>query len=342
MHVQARRVFRLALTIALALAIAYGMGTPLPFIAPIFALVLAAPPAPPMGIRSLFSLTLLVVLTLGVGLLVVPLLIHYPVAAVMIVAVGLFFSNYVAINLGKAMPGLLLTMGITLISSAGTVDYTLAYTVILALVVGIIIAVACHRMVYPWFPENATPSAAAQPVTTPDESRWIALRATLVVIPAFLLALTNPATYLPIMMKATALAQEASVTSARDAGRELLGSTLLGGCFAIGFWFALDINTSLWMFFLWMLLFGLFFTSRIYGVSQSRYPMTIWPNVTITMLILLGSAVQDSADGKDVYQAFAVRMGLFVGVTFYAWFAIAVLERWRARRLHSAMTQLQL
>ena len=32
-------------------------------------------------------------------------------------------------------------------------------------------------------------------------------------------------------------------------------------------------------------------------------------------LILLGSAVQDSANGKDVYQAFAVRMSLFVGVT---------------------------
>jgi hypothetical protein len=37
------------------------------------------------------------------------------------------------------------------------------------------------------------------------------------------------------------------------------------------------------------------------------------------MLILLGPAFEDSASGKDVYAAFAVRMGLFVAVTLYAW-----------------------
>jgi hypothetical protein len=41
--------------------------------------------------------------------------------------------------------------------------------------------------------------------------------------------------------------------------------------------------------------------------------------VAVTMLILLGPAVEDSASGKDVYAAFAVRMGLFVAVTLYAW-----------------------
>ena len=51
------------------------------------------------------------------------------------------------------------------------------------------------------------------------------------------------------------------------------------------------------------------------------------------MLILLGGAVQDSADGKDVYQAFAVRMSLFIAVTLYAWAAIFVLEQLRERRL---------
>jgi hypothetical protein len=51
------------------------------------------------------------------------------------------------------------------------------------------------------------------------------------------------------------------------------------------------------------------------------------------MLILLGSAVQDSANGNDVYSAFATRMGLFVAVTFYAWGAVSVLETWRGRRM---------
>ena len=49
------------------------------------------------------------------------------------------------------------------------------------------------------------------------------------------------------------------------------------------------------------------------------------------MLILLGPAVEDSANGKDVYQAFAVRLGLFIAVTVYAWLAIVALEWLRLR-----------
>ena len=49
------------------------------------------------------------------------------------------------------------------------------------------------------------------------------------------------------------------------------------------------------------------------------------------MLILVGPAVNDSANGKESYQAFAVRIGLFVAVTLYAWGAIFVLEHLCAR-----------
>ena len=53
----------------------------------------------------------------------------------------------------------------------------------------------------------------------------------------------------------------------------------------------------------------------------------------MTMLILLGPAVEDSANGKDVYAAFFVRMCLFVAVTLYAWLAVYLLEYLRAHRL---------
>ena len=85
------------------------------------------------------------------------------------------------------------------------------------------------------------------------------------------------------------------------------------------------------MFFLWILLFAVYCAARLNQVFRSRYPASFWTNVVITALILLGSAVQDSETGKDVYTAFAVRMGLFIGVTVYAWLAILLLERWRGR-----------
>ncbi len=51
----------------------------------------------------------------------------------------------------------------------------------------------------------------------------------------------------------------------------------------------------------------------------------------ISMLILLGPAVEDSANGEDVYKAFAVRMGLFIAITLYAWLALVFLEWLRKR-----------
>ncbi len=327
MRIEARRVYRLGLTIAVALAVGYALALPMPFMPALFAVFLAAPPRPPLALKGLVGLSLVVLVTTGVGLLLVPLLMHYPMTALVIVAIGLFVANNLSINKGQALIGAMLTVGLTLISAAGVASYDLATIVIQGLVLGIIIAVVCHWLVYPFFPE---PGVAAPPPKAKGKSkvvsRWLAARAVIIVFPAYWMALTDPATYMPIVMKAVSLGQQDSIDDARHAGRELLGSTFLGGVFAILFWFGLKLWPSLWMFFLWMLLFGIFFTTKLYGVLRSRFPASFWINTAVTMLIMLGPAVADSANGKDVYMAFAVRFGLFIVVTIYASLAIRLLE----------------
>jgi len=333
MNVQARRVFRLSLTMALSLAGAYALQLPLPYLAPIFALLFTAPPAPPMGVKKLFGLIVVVMITLGVGLLLIPLLLYYPLSAMLIVAAGLYFSTYLTVNRGKVLFGMLLTIGFTMISAAGTIDFAIAVMVIKALVIDTGIAIACQWIVYPWFPEDTAPAQSGPAAAGAVQSNWIALRATLILLPAYLLVLTNPAMYMPIILKSVSLSQQSSEIDLRHAGRELLGSTFLAGLFAILFWFLLDLATNLWMFFWWMLLFGVYFAGKVYRILPGRFPASFWQNVVITLLILLGPAVQDSANGKDVYAAFAVRMGLFIAVTLYAWLATAVLEQMRDRHL---------
>ncbi len=61
---------------------------------------------------------------------------------------------------------------------------------------------------------------------------------------------------MPLIMKSVTLGQQACTTLARDAAREVLGATLLGGLLAIAFWSVLTVFPHLWMFFLWMLLFA--------------------------------------------------------------------------------------
>jgi hypothetical protein len=75
-----------------------------------------------------------------------------------------------------------------------------------------------------------------------------------------------------------------------------------------------------------MLLFGLILARKLYGLSPTRLSPGFWLNTLITLITLLGQSVQDSAAGKDVYTAFAVRMGLFIAVTLYAWLMVHLLE----------------
>lgn len=331
MAIGARRVFRLSLTIALSLALAYGLALDLPYFAPIFAFILCAAPKPPMGLKGLLGLTLVLVLTLGIGLLLIPVLMHYPFTGLLLVLLGLFFANYVALNLGKGPVGVLLAVGIAMIPAAGLLSFALATMLIVALVAGVALAVACYSVVYPFFPED-TDSAPPPDTPTPLQSSWLATRAALIVYPGFLLALINPTLYMPVVMKSLALGQQTSAIDARSAGRELIGSTLMAGLLSILLWLGLSIYPSLWMFFLWILLAAVYVCAKFYGVSPSRYPPTFWQNVMVTMLILLGPAVADSAVGKDVYAAFAVRISLFILVSIYAWLAVLLLDHLSERR----------
>jgi hypothetical protein len=334
MPIAAKRVFRLSLTVALSLAVSYGTAQTMPFIAPLFAFMLGAAPKPPMGPKGLAGLLLVLTVMLSSGLLLVPLLMYYPATGLMLALLGLFLANYVTLNLGKAPVGSLLTLGIALISAMGLMGPGVAPLIIQALCINILVAVVCQWVVYPFFPEPAGQAPPAPAPPQPAQSSWLALRATLIVYPGYLLVLANPAAYAPIIMKSVALGQQAETTDAKVAGRELLGSTLMAAALAILMWFGLKLAPNLWMFFLWTLAFSLFVIAKFYGLLSSRYTPGFWQNVLVTLFILIGPAVGDTESGKDPYKASMVRLGLFVGVTLYAWLMLVFLEWLRARRVH--------
>ncbi len=339
MHIQARRVFRLALIPSLTLVVAYALSVPLPFIAPLFAFILGSIPGPPLPAPKLISLIIMVILTTGIGIVLIPLLLNYPVTAVLLVAIGLYLSTYLTVNLNKDLPGMFMAMGLTLVSAAGTLSDALAVIVIQSLIFGIIIATLCQALVYPFFPEDPLPPQATPPkeqTKNAEQSNWIAIRSTLIVLPAYLLVLINPAMYMPIMMKSIMLSQQSSTMDAKHAAREMIGSTFLGGVFAILLWLGLGIWPTLWMFFWWMLLISLYFSSKIYQLVKTRLSASFWMNTAITMLILIGPAVEDTDSGKDVYTAFFIRLSLFVLVTLYALAAINILEYLKTHKRKSS------
>ena len=192
-----------------------------PFFAPLFGFLLTSAAAPPPGLKGLLGLLLVVAITLGVGLVLTPLLGKYPVSAVLIIATGLYLSTYIGVGLGKSQVATLLTVGFTLIPAAGQVSYALAS------LAGRGIA-ARHRdgdrlpvdrlsVLSRGFAQRR--SRQSPPPSLPAESRWIALRSMIIVLPPVLLAFTNPALYMPLIMKSVLLGQQGSVVSARTAGQ---------------------------------------------------------------------------------------------------------------------------
>lgn len=323
-----QRALRLATGTAICLALSFGLALPIPFLAPVLCALLLASANRPLPFKAAVILALAALLTTGTGLLLIPLLRYYPNCGVLLIGLALFLVFRFGLRGGSNLIVTFLVIGLTMISSAGVADFGLAVMVIKAMVAGLILAVVVGMFSHWLFPEPANapppPAAAVFPASEVDR---VALRATLIVIPAFLLALIDPASYLPIVLKAVNLGQQSETTSARSAARELIGSTLLGGLLAFLFWNALSLFVHLWMFFLWMLLFALFLARRLYGLKATRFSPGFWLNSLMTLIILLGQSVQDSVAGKDVQTAFAVRMTLFIGVTLYACLMVHLLDQ---------------
>lgn len=332
-----RRALRLACGVALSLAVSFGLAFPIPFLSPIFAAILLATSNRPLPLKAAPALALLIMLTTGSGLLLIPLLQHAPPAGVLLVGLCLFLCFRHGLRGGNPLVTQFLVVGLTMISAAGTFDFGLALSVIEALAKGVVLAVLVSLVSHGLFPEPAeVPAGQGRRALDAVASAWIALRAALVVMPAFLLALIDPASYMPLIMKSVSLGQQVCGASARTAGRELLGSTLLGGVLAMLFWSALSLFPHLWMFFLWMLLFTLVLARRLYALAATRQTPGFWVNTLVTLIILLGQSVQDSESGQDVYTAFAVRMALFIGVTLYACAAVYLIDRRRFQRQRRA------
>ena len=326
------RALRLAWGVALCLAVSFGMGLPVPILAPVFAVLLLAMRSQPLPLRAAPALAVLVLLACGSGLLLIPLLRHAPVSGVLLVGVGVFLTLRYALQGGNGLLANLLVIGLTMIAAAGSSDFTLALSVVEALAKGMLVAVLGTAVAHALFPEPANaPLQPVPPLLGSEHVSWVALRATLIVMPAFLLALIAPDQYMPLIMKAVSLGQQAGETHARHASRELIGSTLLAGLLAILMWGALGLFVHLWMFFLWVLLFVLWQARRLYQAVPNRQSPAYWVSCLTTMLILLGQSVQDSAGGQDVYRAFAVRMALFLAVSVYASAMLIWIDRRRAR-----------
>jgi hypothetical protein len=328
-----KAVLRLAIGLGLSVLIAYGLALPLPFVVCVLTVLQLCKPGPPIPFVKGALMAVVIAALLVAGVLMVPLLENYPVTGVLLTGALLYAVFFAGARSANPLT-IILVIAFTFIPVAGVADQALTTVLAVAVGLGLGTGALVSGLSHAFFPDapGSAKIAAAPASVNPEAASWKALQATLVVMPVFVLALTNPAFYLAAIMKTVMLGQQAGSTSAHSAGRELVGSTLMGAWMAAVVWVGLSLRPNLWMLMLWMVAAALWAGAKLFGVKPTSFPPSFWVNALVTMLILLGPAIEDAAVGKDVYSASATRVALFVAVALYAWATVWILERCRASR----------
>jgi len=326
-----KAVLRLAIGLGLAVLVSYGLAMTAPFVVCLMTVLMLCKPGPPIPFVKGLVLVVLVAGVLAVGVLMVPILEHYAMTGVMLTAALLYVVYFLGARRASPMT-VILVIAFAAIPVVGVADQGFAVKLVKTMAVGLGVGMLVNGLSHALFPDASRPAGPAPvPVAFSTEAaNRAALQATLVIMPVFVIALSNPADFFPTIVKGSALGQQAGSIGARSAGSELVGSTIVGALMAAAVWLGLSLWPNLWMLMLWMMAAAFWTGSRLFRVRPTRRAPTFWSNALMTMLILLGPAIEDSAAGKDVFKASVTRAALFIGVAMYAWGIVWALERWRS------------
>ena len=235
-----------------------------------------------------------------------------------------------------------MTVGLALTVAVGTVSVDallgVAGGLAFGAVVGAAIALVSHLLI-PDSPVETPANAPAGDSSTapkkPDlaQARHSAMRSLAVVFPILLWFMLSGASAanMAVMIKVSAMGQEVSQQSTRDAAKSLIFSTLAGGLAAVLAWQVLSVWPSLTLYVLLVVLAGLFFGQRIFEGRGLRVDAATWTYAFLTMIVVLAPAVLDSDFGSAAGARFYDRLFMFGWATLYAVVAVYVFDAFWGR-----------
>jgi hypothetical protein len=325
-----QRIIRLAVGTAAALWFSQALGWGLSFLAPVFAAAFLALPIPAPRLKGGIMFMLILCLAMGLGLGMLLPIKHQPLAGVTLLTLLFFGLFYYGLRGGSPLVTALATAGLAAIPVVGVINVAAATAVAKSLLVAGAVALLVMWLAHAIFPDQprpAGPGPAARPAALPERNTAarLAVRSTLVVMPVILwLLASGSVAYIAVAIKVASLGQQASTDDTRQAGRDLLVSTAIGGIAAIAIWMVLKIWPSLLLYTLLTLLSGLIIGRRIFdGPAFAPYGQ-VFSYAFVTMLIILGPAVLDSGDAAG--GRLVERILMFAGATLYAVFAVRVFD----------------
>lgn len=336
-NVAGTRTVRLAFGTALSLWVSQAVAWDISYIAPVITMfLLALPLSRP---KPKLFLTVVVALTISVygSFIFLPLLLHQELVGLLLLSLALFHAFYFTARGGAAVVGTLVTVGLALTVAVGTVSVDALLGVASGLVIGAVVGAAIAQFSHLVMPDGpgelpakaeSGESPAGQEATELAQARHSAMRSLAVVFPILLWFLLSGASAanMAVMIKVSAMGQEVSRQSTRDAAKSLVFSTLAGGLAAVLAWQVLSAWPSLNLYVLLIALAGLFFGRRIFEGKGLHEDAAKWTYAFLTMLVVLAPAVLDSDFGSAAGARFHDRLLMFLWATLYAIVAVFVFD----------------
>ncbi len=320
------RVLRFAFGVTLACALAYGINWSLAFLMPVFTAMLLAMPLPKPSVMASLNNMLSTLKAFAIGLAFSLFFLQFPIAYLLLLALVLFHLYYYLNRGGSFWFTLMSMIAILVLPMIANSHEGLAVSFSVGFVYSSWLTIAMIWLAHFIFPDPKFTKFPVKPKYQNVYSKvaaFTALKSTLVAFPIAAVFITyGLSDYLLVMIFSALFILKPDLAQGREAGRNSLLSTLLGGAFACIFYWLIVAVPQFYFYLLLLFVTTLFFGRHIFsGTSMAKY----YSSGFIALLVIVNSAMAADSNFSEIL---VQRVLLISSAIIYIIFALKVLERY--------------
>ena len=323
--VRAMRVLRFAFGVTFSCGLAYGINWPLAFLMPVFSAMILAMPLPKPSVNASFinMMSTLKAFALGLGFSL--FFLQYPIAYLITLALVLFHLYYYLNRGGSFWFTLMSMIAILVLPMIANSNEGLAIGFSVGFVYSSWLTIAMIWLAHFFFPDPQFTHFPLKPKYNNVYSKvaaQLALKSTLVAFPIAAVFITfGLSDYLLVMIFSALFILKPDLTQGKEAGRNSLLSTLLGGIFAWFFYWLIVAVPQFSFYILLLLVTTIFFGRNIFsGSNMAKY----YSSGFIALLVIVNSAMAADANFNAILLQ---RILLISAAITYIICALKILER---------------
>lgn len=318
------RILRLAVGVTFSVALAYAIEWPLAFLFPVLTGTMLALPLPMPtlagGLRNMSQS----LMGFGIGLVFSLFFIHFPIAYLIMLGLVLFHLYYYLNRGGSFWFTLMSILAILLLPMLANTAEGLATNIALGFVVTswmTTVMVWIAHLLIPDAQRGQMPPRPGFHAGYVPKAAKAALKSTLVIYPlASLFILLDLMDFILVMIFAALFVLKPELSKGREAGRNSLISTLLGGLCAFAFYW-LIVAVPQYLFFITLM----FFTALVFGMNifSQKPTAKYYASAMSALLVLVNGGMAADANFATL---FVQRIALIMLAVTYIVAALKFLE----------------